>query len=74
MNHTWETHYARHMWRIAPTDYRGHRCVEIWPHYRTADGEWRHGGGRQGGGGLKIPIDQAEEVAAAIIAAAAQLR
>lgn len=63
----YELHFSRHLWRIEATDFGGSIRVSIWPFYAAHDGSIR-----AGRGGLQFPIEQAGEVAAAILAAAAQ--
>lgn len=69
MKYTHEIRYKGDLWRIEASDFGGKRSVVICPHYLAADGNYKHGKG-----GLRFPIEEAETVAEAILAAAAQLR
>ncbi len=69
MNPPFEIRFGGHLWRIEATSFGGSNRVSIWPFYAAHDGSIR-----AGRGGLQFPADQADEVAAAILAAAAQLR
>lgn len=63
-----EIRFGGNLWRIEATSFGGSKRVSIWPFFTAHDGI------RAGRGGLQFPIEQAEEVAGAILAAAAQLR
>ena len=64
-----EMRFGGHLWRIEATSFGGSPRVSIWPFYAAHDGAMK-----AGRGGLQFPIEEAEAVAAAILAAAAQLR
>jgi Transcriptional Coactivator p15 (PC4) len=64
-----ELRFGGHLWRIEATSFGGVNRVSIWPFYATHDGVMK-----PGRGGLQFPIEDAEAVASAIKAAAAQLR
>lgn len=64
-----EIRFGGNLWRIEATSFGGSKRISIWPFYAAHDGSVR-----AGRGGLQFPVEQAEEVAKAIIAAAAQFR
>ena len=64
-----EIHFGGHIWRIEATSFGGSKRVSIWPFFAGPDGSIR-----AGRGGLQFPIEEADMVVAAILAAVAQLR
>lgn len=69
MNALFHIYYKQHTWIIEPACHKGVKRVIIWPCYRDEDGNLKHGKG-----GLRLPTEEAEAFAEAILAAAAQLR
>lgn len=69
MSVVFEIRFGGHLWRIEATSFGGSDRVSIWPFYAAHDGSMK-----AGRGGLQFPVEEAEAVAAAIIAAAAQPR
>jgi hypothetical protein len=64
-----ELRFGGHLWRIEATSFGGSNRVSIWPFFAAHDGSMK-----AGRGGLQFPVEEAETVAAAILAAAVQSR
>lgn len=67
--------YRNNLWRVCLSEYDGQRRVSIWSHYRDREsGEWRPCGGRREAPGFFVEPDSVDELAATLIAIAAELR